>query len=212
MQTRQEHVVEILRSNGMPHTCLFRNSQLSTLYSRVKSRTEMTIITTIRYQGNALTDTFNANRVQCLKCWFIQVQTVNTTASVKFRNKSYKKYYWHYSYCRVYATVQCPSTCPPGCWLLQHAAGLLLWARQAGDIDRLLHGQSTAANVSSVVFTATVEGRTETFVVWPTRSCFADWSKCRHVTFIIVEWSTRHGRLYHSIKRYTVTWPCTTVS
>ena len=39
---------------------LFRNSQLSTLYSTVKSRTEMTIITTVRYQGSALTDTFNA--------------------------------------------------------------------------------------------------------------------------------------------------------
>jgi len=45
---------------------LFRNSQLSTLYSTVKSRTEMTIITTVRYQGNALADTFSANRVQCL--------------------------------------------------------------------------------------------------------------------------------------------------
>ena len=29
------------------------------------------------------------------------------------------------------------------------------------------------------------------FVVWPTISCFADWSKCSHVTFIIIEWSTR---------------------
>ena len=31
-------------------------------------------------------------------------------------------------------------------------------------------------------------------VVWPTMSCLADWSKCRHVTLIMVEWSTRHGR------------------
>ena len=62
------------RKNGPAILCdgvlynLFRNSQLSTLYSTVKSRTEMTIITTVRYQGNALTDTFNANRVglQCL--------------------------------------------------------------------------------------------------------------------------------------------------
>ena len=30
-------------------------------------------------------------------------------------------------------------------------------------------------------------------VVWPTMSCFADWSKCRHVT-LVIEWSTRHGR------------------
>jgi len=60
---------------------LFRNSQLSTLYSTVKSRTEMTIITTVRYQGNALTYTFNANRVQCLTLLVHKVQTVNTTAS-----------------------------------------------------------------------------------------------------------------------------------
>jgi len=45
-----------------PHACsarrnliLFRNSQLSTLYSTVKSRTEMTIITAVRYHGNQLT-------------------------------------------------------------------------------------------------------------------------------------------------------------
>ena len=34
---------------------LFRNSPLSTLYNAVKSRTEMTIVTIVRYQGNALT-------------------------------------------------------------------------------------------------------------------------------------------------------------
>ena len=45
---------------------LVRNSQSSTLYSGVKSRTEITIITIVRYQGSALTDSFNANRVQCL--------------------------------------------------------------------------------------------------------------------------------------------------
>ena len=45
---------------------LFRNSQLSNmLYSTVRSISEMTIMTTVRYKGNALTDTFNANRVQC---------------------------------------------------------------------------------------------------------------------------------------------------
>ena len=30
------------------------------------------------------------------------------------------------------------------------AAGLLLWARPPGDIERLLHGQRPAANASSV--------------------------------------------------------------
>jgi len=42
---------------------------------------------------------------------------------------------------RVYASVGRPSDCPirP---LYAAAAGLLLWARQPGDIDRLLHGRS----------------------------------------------------------------------
>jgi len=38
----------------------------------------------------------------------------------------------------------------------QRAAGLLLWARQAGDIDRLLHGRRSAATVSSVTLSADV--------------------------------------------------------
>jgi len=32
------------------------------------------------------------------------------------------------------------------------------------------------------------------YTVLPTMSCFADWSKCCHVTLIIIEWSTHHGR------------------
>ena len=36
------------------------------------------------------------------------------------------------------------------------AAGLLLWARQPGDIDRLLHGRRSAANASSVALPADV--------------------------------------------------------
>ena len=35
---------------------------------------------------------------------------------------------------RVYETVRCPSACPIPL-LQQHAAGLLLWARQVGDIS-----------------------------------------------------------------------------
>ena len=29
-------------------------------------------------------------------------------------------------------------------------------------------------------------------------SCFADWSKCSHVTLIVIIWSTRHGHLTFS--------------
>ena len=36
------------------------------------------------------------------------------------------------------------------------AVGLLLWARQPGDIDRLLHGRRLAANVSTVKLSADV--------------------------------------------------------
>ena len=50
--------------------------------------------------------------------------------------------YWHCHITmrsRVYASVGRPSVCPirP---LQQHAAGLLLWAQPAGDVDQLLHG------------------------------------------------------------------------
>jgi len=41
----------------------------------------------------------------------------------------------------VYETVRCPPVCPSVCpirTLQQRAAGLLLWARRVGDIDRLL--------------------------------------------------------------------------
>jgi len=54
-------------SSRMLYFISVRNLQLSALCSTVKSiTTEMTIITTVRYQGNALADTFNANSVQCL--------------------------------------------------------------------------------------------------------------------------------------------------
>jgi len=32
-------------------------------------------------------------------------------------------------------------------------------------------------------------------VVWPTTSCFADWSKRRHVNFSIFDWPTLHDNL-----------------
>jgi len=38
--------------------------------------------------------------------------------------------------------------------------------------------------------------------VWPTMSCFADWSKRRHVTLSIIIWSTLHG---HPVWHYNVT-------
>jgi len=41
---------------------------------------------------------------------------------------------------RVYETVRCPSVCAIRL-VQQRAAGLLLWARPAGDIDRLLHSR-----------------------------------------------------------------------
>jgi len=50
----------------------------------------MTVITTVRYQGNALTDTFNAIRVQCLAL-LVHTSTIvrpNAIASAEFRNKS----------------------------------------------------------------------------------------------------------------------------
>jgi len=36
------------------------------------------------------------------------------------------------------------------------SAGLLLWARQAGDINRLLHGRCSVANAISVMLSADI--------------------------------------------------------
>jgi len=50
----------------------------------------------------------------------------------------------------------CPSVCPIIRPAHAAAAGLLLWARRARDIDRLLHGQHSAANANSVTLSADV--------------------------------------------------------
>ena len=68
---------------------LFINSQLRTLYHTVKSTAELTIITTVRHQGNALTDTFNANRVQCLK---LQVHTSKIVDIISYNNNNNKPF------------------------------------------------------------------------------------------------------------------------
>jgi len=52
---------------------------------------------------------------------------------------------------RVFDAVKRPSVCR-SVWLPPAAAaGLLLWAWWPGDIDQLLLGQHSAANVSSVI-------------------------------------------------------------
>jgi len=64
---------------------------------------------------------------------------------------------------RVYVTIRCPSVCP--IYRLMHAAaaGLLLWARRAGEIDRsrwppgaTAARRRSAANASSVTLSADV--------------------------------------------------------
>jgi len=64
---------------------------------------------------------------------------------------------------RVYVTARCPSVCP--IYRLMHAAaaGLLLWARRAGEIDRSRRPpgataarRRSAANASSVTLSADV--------------------------------------------------------
>ena len=54
--------------------------------------------------------------------------------------------------CNSTASV-CLSVCPSVCLirsLLQRAAGLLLWAPRAGQIDRLLHGASAAGAAAGI--------------------------------------------------------------
>ena len=61
---------------------------------------------------------------------------------------------------RVYEIIGRPSVClsvrPVIRSPLAVAAGLLLWARRPGDIDRLLHGRRSAASASSVTLSADV--------------------------------------------------------
>ena len=60
--------------------------------------------------------------------------------------------------CNCRASI-CPTAAnPPNA----AAAGLLLCARRAGDIDQLLHGRRSAANASSVTLSAAVGSWTET--------------------------------------------------
>jgi len=49
-------------------------------------------------------------------------------------------------------------------------------------------------------------------VVWPTMSCFADWSKCCHVTSVTIECWTCPRLTVRYCKYRTVTWPCITAS
>jgi len=60
----------------------------------------------------------------------------------------------------VCVTVRLPvlSVCPMYGSSSPHAAaaGLLLWARRAGNIDRLLHGRRSAANAGGVTLSAGV--------------------------------------------------------
>ena len=45
-------------------------------------------------------------------------------------------------------------------------------------------------------------------VVWPTMSCFADWSKRRHVTSTVIECWTCRWSMVRYCKYCTVMWPC----
>ena len=66
---------------------------------------------------------------------------------------------------------------------------LLWWGRylQYLTVDRRHVQHSIMMNVTWQRFDLII-------VVWPTTSCFADWSKRLHVTLITIEWSTCHGR------------------
>jgi len=78
-----------------------------------------------------------------------------------------------------------------------HVAGKHRW--NAGS----LHLSTSCTEVITWVTQPDTRNAVKTFiswyqhiiVVWPNMSCFADWSKCCHVTWIIIQWSTRHGRL-----------------
>jgi len=58
---------------------------------------------------------------------------------------------------RVYVTVRCPFVCPIIRPPQAAATGLLMWARRAGDIDRLLHGRAPALSSNCEQVSADVE-------------------------------------------------------
>lgn len=65
-----------LHSTDIIFIDLFRNSKLQILYSTIKSTAKLTIVTTVKHHGNALTDTVNANRVQ-----YLALQVPSSTSS-----------------------------------------------------------------------------------------------------------------------------------
>jgi len=98
-------------------------------------------------------------------------------------------------------------------------AGLLLWAHAVWDrqTDRQTdgltpyrymlvdHTMRAVPIMSAELFTAAVA---YSFVIWPTTSCFADWSKRRHVTLSIIICSPLHGRpgWHYNVTPGDVTW------
>ena len=80
----------------------------------------------------------------------------------------------------------------------RHCGGFAAGARRAGDIDRLLHGRApssntthssklrSAANASSVAFTAAVEDWTQTcFISKQNNFTHINWTKCCHASKVV---------------------------
>jgi len=99
---------------------------------------------------------------------------------------------------RIYVTVGCPSVrlsvCPIYRPLCAAAAGLLLWARSARGIDRLLHGRRSAANASSVTLSADAGSWTQTCYI----KQLTDVAWCKYVTWY--NYATRNSYMSHKLQ------------
>ena len=113
---------------------------------------------------------------------------------------------------RVYVSVRCPSVC------LSHSskpttACLLLWARRAGDIDRLLHGRCSAAAAGEYgqyhVVSVRRKRNTDLLIYVTLLACcaFIKITLLLHNLFFYVVYLRHSTVTYKNVKRYHQFWP-----
>ena len=101
-----------------------------------------------------------------------------------------KEYYYLFTF--VIAKYYILSAILCGYWVTVMARGCQQQQpTPASNIIQMMQGSESECDIFN-------RGSSYLIVVWPTRSCFADWSKRHHMTLIIIiEWSTRHDRQCH---------------
>jgi len=96
-----------------------------------------TNVVTVAMITNTTTTTTTTTTIELSSSPFRGVDDANDVLSATTTTTTTKQFYWHWSH-GIYETVRCSSVCVSHSPPQQRAAGLLLWARRTGDIDRLL--------------------------------------------------------------------------